>query len=75
LKKIVFLLQNVVVEQNVEEGIILSGESLVLQRVGRNRRGNYTCLVSNIEGDTLSNPITLNIKCKFSATIPAWSAI
>jgi hypothetical protein len=43
--------------------------------VGRNRRGNYTCLVSNIEGDTLSNPITLNIKCKFSATIHAWSAI
>jgi hypothetical protein len=56
--------QNAVVDQNVDEGIILSGESLVLQRVGRNRRGNYTCLVSNIEGDTLSNPVSLNIKCK-----------
>ena len=45
-------------------GVILSSGSLVLQRVRRRSAGNYTCVASNVEGDTASNPIKLNVMCE-----------
>jgi len=46
---------------NEVSGLIMSGQSLVLQGVGRHQTGNYTCIVSNLEGDAQSNSVLLKI--------------
>ena len=49
--------------------MIISGSnsgSLVLQGVGRERAGNYTCGGTNSEGQGISEPVNLNIMCKVS---------
>ena len=51
---------------NEVSGLIMSGQSLVLQGVQRHQTGNYTCIVSNLEGDAQSNSVLLKILCKFS---------
>ncbi|KAK8735158.1 hypothetical protein OTU49_005530 [Cherax quadricarinatus] len=50
--------------QNVTMGVILSGESLVLQKVGRRQAGQYTCAATNTITTTTSSPVTLRIKYK-----------
>ena len=35
-----------------------------LQGVRRGRSGIFTCVAHNSEGDGVSNPITLNVRCK-----------
>ena len=54
-------------------GVILSSGRLVLQRVRRRSAGNYTCVASNVEGDTASNPVKLNVMCEsriLNAVVP-----
>ena len=58
------LLQDVMVRPDRARGIILSSGSLVLQRVTRRSAGNYTCVASNVEGDTSSNAVQLDIMCE-----------
>ncbi|XP_042241657.1 sialoadhesin-like [Homarus americanus] len=48
--------------QNVTQGGILAGESLVLQKVGRRQAGQYTCAATNTITTTTSPPVTLRIK-------------
>lgn len=55
---------------NVATGTIVSNQSLVLQSVTRARAGLYTCVGSNQEGDGESNPVQLDVKCKYSTTEP-----
>lgn len=53
------------VYQNISSGIILSGQSLVLQGITRHYSGSYTCQVSNSQGETTSNLVILRVKCKY----------
>nr|XP_045614701.1 nephrin-like [Procambarus clarkii] len=47
---------------NVSEGVIVSNQSLVLQRVTRTQAGRYACLAHNAVGAGLSNTLTLDVK-------------
>ncbi|XP_047737333.1 uncharacterized protein LOC108677033 [Hyalella azteca] len=47
---------------NVSAGIILSNQSLVLQKVSRSSSGAYVCSATNARGDGVSEPLELNVK-------------
>ena len=49
---------------NRSAGILVTDNSLALQKVTRMSSGRYQCWASNVEGDTISNNITMNIKCE-----------
>ena len=49
---------------DVGSGIIISNQSLVVQRVTRADSGRYTCHVFNTEGEGVSNHVTLAVKCR-----------
>ncbi|XP_045033828.1 hemicentin-1 isoform X1 [Daphnia magna] len=49
-------------QQNSSAGIIMSNQSLVLQRIDRQTAGIYTCLATNIEGQGVSNALALPVK-------------
>ena len=61
------LSQNKTVDQNIEQGVLISGSSLVLQSVTRDQAGNYTCVASNLEGDAESNSLEIAIKCEWAS--------
>ena len=63
------LFQGMDLRHNTTEGIILTNQSLVLQRISRRRSGSYTCQAVNDVGRGASQPIFLNVKCKYSYTI------
>lgn len=58
--------QNKLLQHNVQKGVIVSNQSLVLQKVTRSNGGNYTCIGYNAEGDGVSEPLYLNVMCKSS---------
>ncbi|XP_063597917.1 nephrin-like [Penaeus indicus] len=60
--KIIWLHELRELHHNVSAGVIISNQSLVLQRVTRAATGNYYCVASNVEGDGKSNPILLRVK-------------
>ena len=62
--KTTLFFQDAEVENNKAKGVIISGSSLVLQGVTRHMSGTYTCVASNTEGDTASNPVYLQVKCE-----------
>ncbi|CAL4120152.1 unnamed protein product, partial [Meganyctiphanes norvegica] len=49
-------------EANPSGGVIVSNQSLVLQRVTRQHAGRYSCTASNIEGDGIASSINLDVK-------------
>lgn len=51
-------------ETNLTAGVIISNQSLVLQRVQRYQRGQYTCLATNSVGESQSNAIHLRVRHK-----------
>ncbi|KAJ8875505.1 hypothetical protein PR048_023400 [Dryococelus australis] len=48
---------------NASHGVIISNQSLVLQSVGRNSSGTYSCIAHNSEGSGKSTPFFLNVMC------------
>ncbi|XP_022249626.1 nephrin-like isoform X1 [Limulus polyphemus] len=44
-----------------KEGIIISNQTLVLQKVTRERRGRYQCVAANVEGEVESEEIILRV--------------
>lgn len=50
---------------NLSAGIIISNQSLVLQRVTKKHRGRYQCVATNSEGVGKSEEVRLNVQCKY----------
>ena len=44
---------------------IYDNYNLMLQGVDKTQSGIYTCVAHNSEGDGVSNPITLNVRCEW----------
>lgn len=49
---------------NVSAGIIISNQSLVIQRIRIEHRGNYQCIAQNSLGRSLSNKLELSPNCE-----------
>lgn len=60
-----FHLQGKQLYNNIQANTIVSNQSLVLQSITRARTGLYTCVGHNQEGDGESNPVQLDVKCKY----------
>ncbi|XP_064103384.1 LOW QUALITY PROTEIN: nephrin-like [Macrobrachium nipponense] len=54
--------QNEELFHNVSAGVLVSESTLALQHVQRHRSGDYKCIASNVEGDSESNVVSINIK-------------
>lgn len=60
-----FVFQGKTLHHNATQGIIISNQSLVLQKVDRKNAGNYTCVGYNTEGDGESLPFYLDVMCTY----------
>ncbi|XP_046395125.1 nephrin-like [Ischnura elegans] len=61
-QKILWKHEETLLVQNTSAGVIMSGSSLVLQRVRRRHAGNYRCAASNSEGDSTSDQVRLRVQ-------------
>ncbi|XP_068229304.1 nephrin-like [Palaemon carinicauda] len=60
--KVQWYLNGEVLIHNVSAGILVSETTLALQKVKRERSGDYVCSASNVQGDTTSQPFHIDIK-------------
>ncbi|XP_070393675.1 neural cell adhesion molecule 2-like isoform X2 [Dermacentor albipictus] len=60
--EVTWLFEGHEVATNTSAGVIVSNQSLVLQKVRRSRRGRYSCTAANREGHGTSNIFILRIK-------------
>ncbi|KAI5634750.1 immunoglobulin domain-containing protein [Phthorimaea operculella] len=60
--RLVWFHDNNEIFHNEGGGIILSAQSLVLQKVTRAAAGDYTCMAANSEGKGTSNPVSLLVR-------------
>lgn len=64
IKEVLWLFDSKPLLTSQSSGIIVTNQSLVLQKVRRQHSGRYQCMAFNIEGDSLSDTIDLKVKCK-----------
>lgn len=50
---------------NQRAGVIAGSAHLALQGVSREQAGRYVCTASNVEGDGKSQPVNLQVICKY----------
>ncbi|GFR16428.1 nephrin [Trichonephila clavata] len=62
--ELTWLFENKPFFSNASAGIIISNQSLVLQKVKKEHRGNYRCIASNTEGEGESSDLFLEVRCK-----------
>ncbi|TRY72296.1 hypothetical protein TCAL_11263 [Tigriopus californicus] len=66
-------------EHNVARGVILSNQSLVIQRISRDDAGEYVCKAENAHGAGKSNPVLLGIKyrpvCQHGGESPQFGVV
>ncbi|XP_076324955.1 synaptogenesis protein syg-2-like [Tachypleus tridentatus] len=63
--EISWLFEGQEIQTNVTVGVIISNQSLVLQKVKLASRGHYYCSARNSEGYCKSNVIYLRVQCKY----------
>lgn len=51
---------------NLSDGLIVSNNFLVLQKVKKSHRGNYQCIAINSVGEGRSNHFFLRVQCKYN---------
>ncbi|XP_025832974.1 hemicentin-1 [Agrilus planipennis] len=72
-RRLTWIHDGVILNQNVSARIIRSNQSLVLQKVTRQSAGKYLCSAVNSEGETLSNELDFRVQfspsCRFNKTI------
>jgi hypothetical protein len=61
--------QNSSVQHNVSGGVIVSNQSLAVQRVRRSQAGSYACAAANTEGDARSQDLNLVVQCQSGAPL------
>ena len=49
------------------EGVLLSGRSLVLQNVTRQKSGNYSCRAATERGEGVARAMDLRVQCESGA--------
>ncbi|XP_069969605.1 nephrin-like [Penaeus vannamei] len=59
--KVKWLHEGVEILHNVTAGVLVNEVILALQKVNRQRAGKYQCEASNVEGDSTSNEVAINI--------------
>lgn len=52
-------------QANVSNGVVMSNNTLVLQRIRLSQRGRYQCSATNLLGKSFSNNLDLKPKCKY----------
>lgn len=68
IKEVLWLFDSKPLLTSQSSGIIVTNQSLVLQKVRRQHSGRYQCMAFNIEGDSLSDAIDLKVKCKANSS-------
>lgn len=64
MSELVWFFDDVPFYGNASAGIIISNQSLVLQKVRKEHRGSYKCLATNTEGQGRSLDLLLEVRCK-----------
>lgn len=56
-------------DQAIGSSIIMTNQSLVIQKVHRTHRGRYQCAAFNDQGETLSDMLSLKVNCKHKLSL------